>query len=149
VSPKWARCRPGGSSTAACGVRNAAPGRAWRWTGSNRNINVVMYTPSRMAGFLVNGGAGATASIYIDVKEYDASGRYLQTYYRTAYSLTGYPTRSFDVNLNGYYVTVPVRTNYMYVTHVWASAWALSGSMPPGSAVDINTAQLKSILFGY
>jgi len=58
VGRAYARCRPGQSSVATCGVRNAAPGGAWRWLGSNRNVNVVLYTPSRMAGELVNGGAG-------------------------------------------------------------------------------------------
>jgi hypothetical protein len=149
VGRAYARCRPNDLSYATCGVRNAAPGRAWRWVGSNRNINVVMYTPSRMVGELVNGGLGATAGTYVEVKEYDTNGRYVQTYSRTAYSLTGYPVRSFNVDLNGYYATVPVRTNYMYVTSVYATASARSGGAPPGSTVDITSAQLKSFLFGF
>jgi hypothetical protein len=149
VGRAYARCRPGNSSAATCGVRNSRPGTAIRWSGTNRSVNIVMYNNTRMTGTLVNGGMGATAGTYVDVKEYDSSGRYVQTFYRTIYQLTGGPVTNFDVNLYGRYVTVPFRTNYAYLVCVYETAWGLSGWSPPGSAVDINPARLGSIMVGY
>lgn len=147
VGTAYARCWPGNITRAWCGVRNAASGYAYRWTGPTRTAYVILKTPTKFAGTMCNRG-GAKASVGIEVKEYLPTGQYSRTYSATVYWITTFG--SFSKDLNGYGMSFPVKTNYLYATQVSCASYSSSGTtLPTGSYCDINPGQLKTFWFGY
>jgi len=147
VGRAYARGYPNTATWAQCSVANTPPGTALRYTGPTRSGNVILKTPSMYSGFMVRGLA-ASASAWLTVQEYLPNGQFSRNYEQRVdwISCVG----SFSRDLNGRYLSIDLKTNYLYRITIWAYANASSGSTPQtGSATDISSAQLKKVWIGY